>query len=84
MNVGQEFAVSALAAGLSHVIHHPLYMLKSQMMYYGPKFSPLEFFREARQHPGFLYRGELCTKCEPDFVIVDMRLSYVHVHPIMN
>jgi len=60
MNAGQEFAVSALAAGLSHVIHHPLYMLKSQMMYYGPKFSPWDFIQQARkQHVKFLYRGEL-------------------------
>ena len=58
MSVGQEFAVSAVAAGLSHVIHHPLYMLKSQMMYYGPEFSLWSFLKDARKQPrGFLYRG---------------------------
>jgi len=60
MIAGQEFVVSAVAAAMSHVIHHPLYMLKSQMMYYGPKFSPWEFIQQVRkQHVKFLYRGEL-------------------------
>lgn len=62
MSAGQEFAVSAAAAGLSHIIHHPLYTLKSQMMYYGPKFRFKEFFEQARTQRGsFLYRG-LCTQ----------------------
>ncbi len=58
MSVGQEFAVSAAAAGLSHLMHHPLYTLKSQMMYYGPQFKFKEFFRQAREQRTFLYRGE--------------------------
>ena len=59
MSVGQEFAVSALAAGLAHVIHHPLYTLKSQMMYYGPDFKIRRFFQQAwQQKHNFLYRGQ--------------------------
>ncbi len=58
MSVRQEFAVSAAAAGLSHLIHHPLYTLKSQMMFYGPQFQFKEFFRQAREQRTFLYRGE--------------------------
>ncbi len=58
MSVGQEFAVSAAAAGLSHLMHHPLYTLKSQMMFYGPQFQFKEFFRQAREQRTFLYRGE--------------------------
>ena len=59
MSAGQEFAVSAAAAGLSHLIHHPLYTLKSQMMFYGPQFRLKEFFRQAiTQRTSFLYRGK--------------------------
>lgn len=57
MSIGQEFAVSAVAAGLSHVIHHPLYTLKSQMMFYGPEFRIQTFFSNVRQQKSFLYRG---------------------------
>ncbi|MCG8623985.1 MAG: hypothetical protein MJE68_18595 [Proteobacteria bacterium] len=58
MSVGQEFAVSAIAAGLAHVIHHPLYTLKSQMMFYGPDFKIKRFFQQAyQQKHNFLYRG---------------------------
>lgn len=57
MNAGQEFAVSAVAAGLSHVIHHPLYTLKSQMMYHGPEFRIRTFLSNAREQKTFLYRG---------------------------
>ena len=59
MSAGQEFAVSALAAGLAHVIHHPLYTLKSQMMFYGPEFRITRFFQQAwQQKHNFLYRGK--------------------------
>lgn len=63
---GQDLAVSGAAAALAHVIHHPLYMLKNQMMYYGPKFSFRNFVEQSRsQHVRFLYRGELrvCVEC---------------------
>lgn len=60
VRAGQELAVSGVAAALAHVIHHPLYMLKSQMMYYGPKFRFRNFVEQSkRQHVRFLYRGEL-------------------------
>lgn len=58
MSVGQEFAVSAVSAGLAHLIHHPLYTLKSQMMFYGPNFRARRFFEQAlQQKHNFLYRG---------------------------
>ena len=59
MSVGQEFAVSAVAAGLSHLLHHPLYTLKSQMMFYGPEFKFRLFIDRAKEHKGFLYRGKV-------------------------
>ncbi len=60
MSAVQEFAVSAIAAGLSHVVHHPLYTLKSQMMYYGPEFRFKRFAQQAVRQPGaFLFRGRL-------------------------
>lgn len=58
MSAGQEFAVSAVAAGLSHIIHHPLYTLKSQMMFYGPEFRFKTFLNKAMEQKSFLYRGE--------------------------
>lgn len=58
MSAGQEFAVSAMAAGLSHVIHHPLYTLKSQMMFYGPEFKFRLFVYKATEQKSFLYRGK--------------------------
>ena len=55
-----EFAVSAAAAGMAHVLHHPLYTLKSQMMYYGPTFSFRNFLGNAWKHPvDFLYKGKI-------------------------
>lgn len=54
----QGFAVSASAACLSHMIHHPLYTLKSQMMYFGKEFQLGGFIRQSYTNPtGFLYRG---------------------------
>lgn len=61
MSAGQEFAVSAVAAGLSHVLHHPLYTLKSQMMFYGPEFRMATFFNKVKEQKSFLYRGEYCN-----------------------
>lgn len=57
MSAGQEFALSAVAAGMSHIIHHPLYTLKSQMMYHGPEFRIKTFFSNVREQKSFLYRG---------------------------
>lgn len=62
MSFGQEFAVSAVAAGMSHIIHHPLYTLKSQMMYYGPEFRIRTFLSNVRAQKSFLYRGEIVIK----------------------
>ena len=74
VSAGQGFAVSGVAAALAHVIHHPLYMLKSQMMYYGPKFSFRSFLEQsARQHVRFLYRGELRVQ-------LDTRAKKIRVH----
>lgn len=58
MSVGQEFAVSAVAAGMSHILHHPLYTLKSQMMYYGPEFRIKTFISNVKHQKSFLYRGK--------------------------
>lgn len=53
-----DFAMSALAAATSHCIHHPLYTLKSQMMFYGSEFSFKNFLKRSLREPtGFLYRG---------------------------
>lgn len=55
----KEFAVSAAAATMSHVLHHPLYTLKSQMMFHGPRFRFREFFGKAfSKEWTFLYRGK--------------------------
>lgn len=54
----QEFGVSCLAASLAHIPHHPLYTLKSQMMFYGREFSFFNFLRRARVTKGtFLFQG---------------------------
>ena len=58
VTAGQDFAVSASAAWLAHLLHHPLYTLKSQMMFHGPRFSFKTFFRSSANEPvRFLYRG---------------------------
>lgn len=58
MTIAQEFAVSCLSASLAHIPHHPLYTLKSQMMYYGRDFSLLNFMRRTRNTNGtFLFQG---------------------------
>ena len=59
MSFAQEFAVSCLAASLAHIPHHPLYTLKSQMMFYGRDFSILNFMRRTRNTKGtFLFQGK--------------------------
>ena len=59
MSFGQELAVSGLAAGLAHVLHHPLYTLKSQMMFHGQEFSFQRFVGQIKaQKLDFLYRGK--------------------------
>ena len=58
MTFVQEFAVSCLSASLAHIPHHPLYTLKSQMMYYGRDFSLLSFMRHTKNTKGtFLFQG---------------------------
>ncbi len=54
---GKDLAVSALAAAIAHVVHHPLYTLKSQMMYYGPQFKYRMFLQRAWREKRFLFRG---------------------------
>ena len=64
MNGASEFAISASAAALAHVLHHPLYTLKSQMMFYGPEFRFKAFVYSAWKQPaGFLYRGVCVCVC---------------------
>lgn len=50
-------AVSGIAACASHVLHHPLYTLKSQMMYYGHDFKMSSFLKRSTSNPSFLYNG---------------------------
>eukprot|EP00731_Ephydatia_muelleri_P021325 Em0013g1052a len=57
MSSDSEFVRSCIAAGMVHVLHHPLYTLKSQMMYYGPQFRLKEFISNTIKGPTFLYRG---------------------------
>lgn len=58
MTFAQEFAVSCLSASLAHIPHHPLYTLKSQMMFYGRDFSILNFVRRTKNTRGtFLFQG---------------------------
>ena len=60
--MGQTVIVSGAAAGLAQILHHPLFTLKSQMMYHGKKFNFREFLHRGfvKQPAGFqfLYRGE--------------------------
>ena len=59
MSFAQEFAVSCLSASLAHIPHHPLYTLKSQMMFYGRDFSFFSFMRRTKVTKGtFLFQGE--------------------------
>lgn len=57
LTAGKDLSVSALSAALAHALHHPLYTLKSQMMYYGPQFSYIRFARRSVTEKTFLFRG---------------------------
>lgn len=58
MSLMQEFGVSCLSASLAHIPHHPLYTLKSQMMFYGRDFSFFNFMRRTKVTKGtFLFQG---------------------------
>jgi hypothetical protein len=60
MRVVKNFGVSCLSASLAHIPHHPLYTLKSQMMYYGKEFRFTSFVRRAWNTRGlFLFQGVL-------------------------
>ena len=59
MTFVKNFGVSSLSASLAHVPHHPLYTLKSQMMFHGKKFRFTNFFARSWQTRGrFLFQGE--------------------------
>lgn len=51
------FVLSCTAAGVAHVVHHPLYTLKSHMMMHGSEFNPRIFVGNVWSNPKFLYRG---------------------------
>jgi solute carrier family 25 aspartate/glutamate transporter 12/13/solute carrier family 25 carnitine/acylcarnitine transporter 20/29 len=54
----QTTLIGGAAACLSHIMHHPLYTLKSQMMFHGHNFRLSDFIRKAlTQRTDFLYRG---------------------------
>ena len=60
MRIAQNAAVSCVSASLAHVPHHPLYTLKTQMMFYGRGFRFRNFFTKAWESRGvFLMRGML-------------------------
>ena len=53
------FFISGLAALSSHLVHHPLYTLKSHMMMHGVDFKVSHFLENIRHSPvRFLYRGK--------------------------
>ena len=54
-----NFGVSCLSASLAHIPHHPLYTLKSQMMYRGQRFNFGDFLNKALTTKGrFLFQGK--------------------------
>ena len=58
VRIAQNFAVSSLSASLAHVPHHPLYTLKTQMMFRGRNFRLRKFLTVAWESRGtFLMRG---------------------------
>ena len=62
MRIAQNFAVSCVSASLAHVPHHPLYTLKSQMMFHGNQFSLRKFLSMMWESRGaFLMRGIIGT-----------------------
>ena len=53
------FGISGLAALSSHLVHHPLYTLKSHMMMHGADFKGRDFLDNIRRsRVRFLYRGK--------------------------
>ena len=67
----ENVGVSCLSASLSHVPHHPLYTLKSQMMFHGKKFKFSSFFARSIQTKGtFLFQGMMYSH----FIIVFIHL----------
>jgi len=55
-----SFGISGLAALSSHLVHHPLYTLKSHMMMRGADFQFRMFVENTVRSPlRFLYRGKL-------------------------
>jgi hypothetical protein len=60
----EMFVLSCTAAGVAHVVHHPLYTLKSHMMMHGSEFNPRIFVGNVWSNPKFLYRGKyVCARC---------------------
>ena len=56
--IAKNLGVSCLSATAAYIPHHPLYTLKSQMMYYGQDFRFANFFRQTWSTKGlFLMRG---------------------------
>ena len=58
LRISQNIAVSCVSAWLAHVPHHPLYRLKTQMMFHGKRFRLRNFLTMAWESRGtFLMRG---------------------------
>ena len=58
----ENFGVSCLSASVAHVPHHPLYTLKSQMMFHGKKFKFSSFLARSIQTKGtFLFQGMIVS-----------------------
>ncbi|CAI8041445.1 Mitochondrial substrate carrier family protein X [Geodia barretti] len=58
LRISQNIAVSCVSASLAHVPHHPLYTLKTQMMFHGKRFRLRNFLTMAWESRGtFLMRG---------------------------
>lgn len=54
-----NFGVSCLSASIAHIPHHPLYTLKSQMMFRGQRFNFRHFLNKAWTTKGrFLFQGK--------------------------
>ena len=59
-----SFGISGIAALSAHLVHHPLYTLKSHMMMHGADFQFRMFVENTVRSPlRFLYRGEFNSKC---------------------
>ena len=58
MTIMKNFGVSCMSASIAHIPHHPLYTLKSQMMYYGKDFRVKTFISRTMITKGtFLFQG---------------------------